>query len=209
MNATASAPQGAAGRLRREPYRLFFPLGWLLAWFGVSHWLLLALGLDGSYRSVFHSMTQVQGFLTCYAVGFLLTFIPRRTLTPPPSLLVVLVLALCPVLTSVLAYRGMWAASQAPWLVVLALVTAFAAHRAYSQRAMLRLPPSFVWVPLSLVLAFVATVVTGVAAATGPEWMWLHDVARGAVLQGTFAGLVLGVGGFLLPVLIHGQPPPR
>ena len=49
------------------------------------HWLLFALGVSDEYRSIFHSMAQIQGFLACFAVGFLFTMIPRRTGTPPPA----------------------------------------------------------------------------------------------------------------------------
>ena len=71
--------------VRREPYLLFFPLGILLSWTGVGHWLLYALGVIGDYRPIFHSMVQIQGFMMCFAVGFLFTMIPRRTGTDPPS----------------------------------------------------------------------------------------------------------------------------
>src|SRR5437667_37528 len=79
---------------RREPYLLFFPLGALLAWAGVLPWLLFSLGATGlygpmfeaiGYRAAFHPVAQVEGFLTCFAVGFLFTFIPRRTGTAPPA----------------------------------------------------------------------------------------------------------------------------
>ena len=52
-----------------EPYRVFFPLGLVLAWAGVLHWLLHGLGLLSDYRPVFHSITQIQGFLICFALG--------------------------------------------------------------------------------------------------------------------------------------------
>src|SRR5438270_789290 len=79
---------------RREPYLLLFPLGALLAWAGVLPWLLFALGAARfylpmfeaiGYRAAFHPIAQVEGFLTCFAVGFLYTFIPRRTGTGPPA----------------------------------------------------------------------------------------------------------------------------
>ena len=54
---------------RHEPYRLFFPLGALLAWAGVLHWLLHSVGLLASYEPVFHSIAQIQGFMMCFAVG--------------------------------------------------------------------------------------------------------------------------------------------
>jgi hypothetical protein len=69
-------------RWRAEPYRILFPLGALLAWAGVLHWLLLATGATDEYRSTFHAIAQIQGLMTCFAVGFLFTFIPRRTGAP-------------------------------------------------------------------------------------------------------------------------------
>ncbi len=193
---------------RREPYRLLFPLGWALAFWGTGPWLLFATGVDHSYRSVFHAMAQVQGFLTCYAAGFLLTFIPRRTGTAPPPAALVIAAALCPVLTTAFAFANLWAASQAPWAALLLAMAVFAVRRARLADGARGVPPSFVWVPLTLLAALTGVVVTGVAAAIGPEWMWLHDAARGVVLQGTFTGLMLGIGAFLLPVLAYGRPPP-
>ena len=37
----------AAHPIRRDPYKLFFPLGALLSWAGVLHWLLHALTVHG------------------------------------------------------------------------------------------------------------------------------------------------------------------
>jgi uncharacterized protein involved in response to NO len=193
---------------RREPYRLLFPLGWLLALFGTGPWVLFATGLDPTYRNVFHAMAQVQGFLTCYALGFLLTFIPRRTATAPPPAALIVVSMICPALTIAFAFAGQWAASQVSWVVVLMAMATFAIRRA-RQAGARAVPPGFAWVPLTLAVSVAGTVVTGVAAAVGPHWMWLHDVARGVVLQGTFSGLVLGVGSFLLPILVYGTPPPE
>lgn len=194
---------------RKDPYRIFFPLGWLLALVGVGQWLLLPLGLTQEYRSIFHSMTQVQGFLTCYALGFLLTFVPRRTATEPPSAGLMVLLLICPVVTSAFAYFELWAISQLSWMVLLVTMIGFILARAFSKAGARRVPPSFVWIPISLVLALVATVVTGGAAYLGEQWMWLHDVARGAILQGLFTGLVLGVGGLFLPMVTHAEPPPQ
>ena len=63
----------AAGRFRRQPYLLLFPLGIALWWVGVAHWLLHSVGLLADYRPLLHATVQTQGFLTCMAVGFLFT----------------------------------------------------------------------------------------------------------------------------------------
>jgi len=217
---SAIAPESSLGRplaasltaaplWRREPYRILFPLGALLTWAGVLHWLLLSIHATETYRSIFHAMAQVQGFLTCYAVGFLFTFIPRRTGTSPPAVWQMAIAIAAPVLTTAFAFAERWAASQIPWVVLLFTVIGFAARRAGSAYGARGVAPSFVWVPLMLVSAVVATVVTGAAAAEGAELMWLHDLGRAVLLQGLFTGLILGIGSMLIPVLIHGEPPPQ
>ena len=49
-------PASAAPLWRSEPFRLFFPLGAVLGWIGVGHWLLYATGaaetLITSWRTV-------------------------------------------------------------------------------------------------------------------------------------------------------------
>jgi uncharacterized protein involved in response to NO len=203
-----NAPSPAA-RVRREPYRVLFPLGVLLAWAGVFHWLLLALGLTDTYRAIFHSMAQIQGFMTCFALGFLFTFIPRRTQTDPPAPWELGVAVVAPVGTVVSAWFERWALSQVFWLALMVTVLAFAVRRVRAARPGPGIPPSFVWVPCSFLLGFISSVVTGFAAAAGDESMWIHDLGRGLLLQGVFSGLAVGVGGVLLPVLTRGEPFPE
>ncbi|MFT4572297.1 MAG: hypothetical protein ACI8TX_000209 [Hyphomicrobiaceae bacterium] len=57
---------------QREPFRILFALGILLSWAGVFHWLFYALGILENYRPIFHAMTQIQGFMMCFA-GSVLT----------------------------------------------------------------------------------------------------------------------------------------
>src|SRR3954470_10490263 len=111
--------EGPVPIVRSEPFRLLFPLGVLLAWAGVSHWLFLAVGLTGEYRSIFHSLAQVEGFLACFAAGFLLTFIPRRTRTAAASTVEVALAMLLPICTVACAWLERWAVSQIFWMALL------------------------------------------------------------------------------------------
>jgi len=188
---------------RREPYRVFFPLGAALAWAGVLHWLLLALGVSSEYRSIFHSMAQIQGFLACFAVGFLFTMIPRRTGTAPPAAWQMAVALAAPVGTTVCAWLERWALAQVFWLALLAVIIGFALRRFREGDV----PPSFVWVIGALAMGIAGAVLAGFGAAS--ERMWLHDVGRGLVLQGVMTGLILGVGGFLIPAICRAAPPGR
>jgi len=45
-------------RFAAEPWRLFFPLGVVLAWAGVSHWLFVWLGVVENTSSAFHAIAQ-------------------------------------------------------------------------------------------------------------------------------------------------------
>ncbi len=203
----AVAPDARVPLWRSEPYRLLFPLGILLSWAGVAPWLLFAFGLTGQWLSVFHALTQVQCFLTCMAAGFLFTMIPRRTATPPAAAWEVGLVILAPLGTAVFAFRENWAASQLFWAAGMATVLQFALRRFSARTAKGRVPASFVWVLLALVMALVAPVLAGFGAAGGEERLWLHDVGRNLALQGVLASLVVGVGALILPHLTRGDAP--
>src|SRR6267143_521592 len=164
---------------RRDPYLLLFPLGALLAWAGVLPWLLFSLGATRlylpmfeaiGYRAAFHPVAQVEGFLTCFAVGFLFTFIPRRTGTAPPAWWQMAVALAAPVVSVVCAWFERWLPAQISWIVL-------------------------------------GAVLAGLGAAMDDPAFWLHLVGRGLLLQGLFTGLVLGIGGLLLPAITRGVDP--
>src|SRR6266851_1609298 len=185
----AEPPEVLAGApaWRREPYLLLFPLGALLAWAGVLPWLLFSLGATElyrpmfaaiGYRAAFHPVAQVEGFLTCFAVGFLFTFIPRRTGTAPPSPWQMAVALAAPVASVVCAWFERWLLAQISWIALIAVLVGFVVRRA--RHGSRRIPPSF---------------------------FWLHLVGRGLLLQGLFTGLVLGTFGLLLPAMTRGVDP--
>ncbi len=202
-------PPSAAGvpRWRSDPYLVLFPLGVLLAWAGVLHWLLLAVGVIQEYRSIFHAFAQIEGFMTCFAVGFLFTLIPRRTGTSPPAAWQMAAAIVAPIAIVVGAWFEKWALSQIPWLLLMALLIQFAVSRFRAPGAAPRVPDSFVWVVLAFLMGSGGSILAGVGAALGDEDFWLHDVGRSLILQGMFTALVLGVGSMLLPVITRGAPP--
>jgi uncharacterized protein involved in response to NO len=198
----------ALERLRSEPFRLLFPLGVLLSWAGVGPWLLFGWELTEEYRSIFHAMTQVQGFLMCFAAGFLTTMLPRRTESPPVSLAVLSLCLLSPVAITVAAWREAWAVAQMFWLVFAFALLAFTVPRLGPALGKRRPPVSFVWIPAALLSGIAGAVATGVGAALGGGYWTLHELGRGLALQGLFVGLVLGVGGFAIPLMTRGEAAP-
>ncbi len=207
----AAIPHGgallaAAPLWRREPYRIFFPLGALLAWAGILHWLLHSVGLLADYEPVFHSIAQIQGFMICFAVGFLFTAIPRRTGTAPPAAWQMAVGLAAPIATTIAAWFQRWALSQVFWLALVIVLVSFAVKRFLGAEAARRPPNSFVWVPLSLAMGTAGSLLIAIGGMTGR--FSLHDLGRLLLLQGMFTGLVVGVGGMVLPLVTRGDAPP-
>ena len=199
---------------RREPYLLFFPLGALLAWAGVLPWLLFSLGATGlyrpmfdaiGYRAAFHPVAQVEGFLTCFAVGFLFTFIPRRTGTAPPEWWEMAPALAAPVVSVVCAWFERWLEAQISWIALLAILVGFVVRRTRQGRQ--RIPPTFVWAAAGLSMGAAGAVLAGIGATLDNPAFWLHLVGRGLLLQGLFTGLVLGIGGLLVPAITRGVDP--
>ena len=86
--------------IRTEPFRIFFPLGVILGWAGIGHWLLYATGLASTYSCETHGLVQTQAFLPAFGLGFLLTAIPRRTRSAPASGVELTVATVLPVLVA-------------------------------------------------------------------------------------------------------------
>ena len=193
---------------RREPYRVLFPLGLLMAWAGVLHWFLYGLGLLPDYRPVFHSIVQIQGFMICFAGGFLLTAIPRRTGTAPPAAWQMLAVAGAPVGSTLAAWFQSWALSQVFWMLLMIVLLGFAVPRFLSAGATRRPPNSFLWVPFSLAMGIGGSCLIGVYGVLGDEYYLLHELGRSLLLEGMFLGLVLGIGGMALPLITRGDAPP-
>ena len=199
-----AAPVGSVWRV--EPYRPFFVLGVLLSWVGVGHWLMYAVGLTTTYSCEVHGLIQMQGFLMAFAVGFLLTALPRRTRSAPPTVLEMAVIALALVELTVATQFEYWAAAQVGYVVVFAVLVRFALTRFIGSAAGRRPPAAFVLIPIAILHALAgAALIFGESFAALPQAV----VGLGKLLveQGVFLCLVVGVGSLVLP-LMDGSPPP-
>jgi uncharacterized protein involved in response to NO len=200
----ATAPHLAAPAWRREPYRLLFPLGAALAVVAV---LPFALGgAAGGALALFHSVAQIQGFLTCFIVGFLYTFVPRRTQTRAPAPWQMVAALGLPAASVASAWADDRALAHGLWLALMAIVLDFTLRRLGTARATQRVPAVFLWVPISILAGGTGAVLTAVAPliepGAGPK-VWA--IGRGLLVQGLVAGLVVGVGCVLIPQLTRGE----
>jgi uncharacterized protein involved in response to NO len=200
-------PTSALERFRSEPFRIFFPLAFLLGALGVSHWALLSTGVLGRYLAVFHAVTQMQSFLLAFASGFLLTAIPKRTRSAPASWAEIGALVVLLPTVSLATLVGANDLGQLCYVGALLVLAEFAIRRFANRAAGRRPPTSFVLVPLGL-FAGLAGAIMLVAADFVPAASWVYPLGRALVLEGVFLCLALGVGPFFLAVALHGEAPP-
>jgi uncharacterized protein involved in response to NO len=191
---------------RAEPFRIFFPLGVVLAGVGVSHWLLYGTGITSTYSCELHGFVQMQAFMMAFAVGFLFTAVPRRTGSTPPSWVEMAAVIVGLVATTAAALAERFVIVQAAYIAVFVVVLQFAVRRFLGRAAGRRPPAAFVLVPIGILhgLAGAACIV---AASSGAMPTWAMRLGKLLVEQGVFLCLVVGVGSLVLP-LMSGAPPP-
>ena len=201
-------PASAAGisRWRSEPFRIFFPLGVLLAWIGVGHWLLYATGVAATYSCRFHGLVQMQAFMMAFAIGFLLTALPRRTQTPPVARMEMVALVTALVVTTGAAIADHWVIAETAYAALFALLIEFALRRFLKRSVGRRPPAAFVLLPIAALQGMAGAVLIAVAEAKNVA-PWTSQLGLLLVEQGVFLCLAVGIGGLVLP-LMGGAPPP-
>jgi uncharacterized protein involved in response to NO len=200
------APPRVVPLWRSEPFRVFFPLGVVLGWIGIGHWLAYTSGLSSTYSCLMHGLVQTQAFLVAFALGFLFTALPRRTSSAPPNAATLAAAGLLVVATAAALVTQRWVLAQLGYLSTLLVLVAFAAGRLAGAGAGRRPPATFMLIPIGLLHGVVGAVllILGLSGSTGPTTTTLGALL---VQQGVFISLTIGVGGLILP-LLSGTPPP-
>lgn len=186
---------------RHEPHRLLFPVGAALACAGVVPWLLFSLGLQGLYapifdsigfRAIFHPLVETQGFLTCFAVGFLFSWLPRNARFAPPSAWQIGAAVVAPVAVAVCAYLDRWAAVQLVWAALLVVVLHYVIAGARAARTPASAAEGLLWIVAGLLMGLCGGALGWLGAASGGELLRFHELGRGLLLQGMFTAIALG-----------------
>jgi len=144
---------------------------------------------------MFHPLAEIEGFLSCFAVGFLFTILPRRTATPPPAAWQISLALAAPTAIVICAALQKWVFGQIAWLILIGVVLEFSLRRLKSPAELSR--SSTVWIALALIMGAAGAILAAFAEASGKDWFWLHEVGRSLLTQGLFTGLALGVAGLL------------
>lgn len=204
--AAVASVQAIPSPWRREPFRVLFPLGVVLAWFGIGHWIAYAVGLVSEYSCQAHGLTQMQSFLMAFAMGFLLTALPRRTQTKPASATELLLIAAALILTAGASLMEVWLVAEAAYAFLFLLLMQFAVRRFLGRDAGRRPPAAFVLIPFAIMHGLVgAGLVAWSAQPSAP--LFTGSLGRLLIEQGVFLCLAMGIGNLILP-LMSGTPPP-
>jgi len=177
-----------------EPYRLFFPLGWLMGIVGSSYWVLVSTGLIVSYAPFYHGVIQIELFCSAFAVGFLLTALPKflRTKSATNGELLCLLVAYLWLAAATLSNALLVA--QWSFIFFISLLIRFAIIRVKERKSM---PPfSFFLVAFGLFEGMLGALLVIYPSSTFPL------LGQKLLAQGMFLSLSLGIGSFLGPRLM-------
>ena len=138
--------------VRAGPYRIFFPLGVLAGLIGVGHWLFWSMGWVKESHSFFHAMIQIEGFLTCFVAGFLMTAFPRFLGAPTAALWELLLSFGLELSVIILLIEKRFAAAEISYLGVILSLIVFCLRRLPKAN---KVPPGFfpldrLWLAASL-----------------------------------------------------------
>lgn len=181
-----------------EPFRLLFPVGTAIGIFGVLLWPLYAWHFIATYPGVAHPRIMIEGFLTCFVVGFLGTALPRLLDVPRINMMEAFGFSCALVCVAWLHFNGhtLWG-DEMFFFTMLAFVLALAS------RAILRRdtpPPAFILVLMGILsaLAGAGILIAGYMGVQGLP-LWVITLGHLLLHQGYLLLPILGIGAFLLP----------
>lgn len=187
-----------------DAYRLFFPAGWLMAFWGVFLWILFPWNLV-TYPGLNHPEIMMGGFFLCFVCGFLMTAVPRFTATFGPTATdQKFSLALIAILFLSLVLPG-----KKPFYFAVILNFIFLIYFC-ARRFLVRKndpPEPFIFVGVGLFTGIVGAVILFLAQFFELNFQ-VYSLGKVFFLQTYILCLVLGVGSRLVPALLGWAPLP-
>jgi uncharacterized protein involved in response to NO len=180
-----------------EPFRIFFPLGILCGLAGISLWFGPYLGLGLPHSGLYHGLLQIQGFIMAFAVGFLMTSLPRFMEAPRSRWWEILLNAVLLLGNAIALYLGAWRLAEYLFLALVIHMLLFVLQRFVKRED--NPPPAFVLAGFGLLCALAG------------GWFLLHPLSgfskmgQSMLEQGMLLGFVMAVGSHLGPRLLYGN----
>ncbi len=182
-----------------EPFRIFFPIGTLLALLGVALWPLYYSGAIAEYPSILHARLMIEGFLASFIIGFLATAGPRITSAPHFTRTEVLLLVTLDLLAAGLHLGGSHRAADFLFAFLLAAFALILGKR-FAQRADSP-PPNFVLVALGLLNGVIGALLLAIYQTE--LYSAPYRIGASLLEQGFVLFPILGVGPYLLARLLN------
>ncbi len=176
-------------KIKRDPFRLFFPVGWVLSLYGASLWIMFQQNLLSTYPGQHHAQLMFNGFLLCFVLGFLMTAVPRFTET---SFATTFEVACSVGLILSLTWNGLTANQfnlDITMLIGVLFAMLYSIKRFVGRQS--NPPDTFIFVGLSLGLGVVGLCLILTSNA--------YQFGKALVYQAMMLGLILGIGGRLIP----------
>ena len=183
----------------KEPFRVFFPIGALFAFLGVSLWPLYYADTIAEYPAILHARLMIEGFMASFIIGFLGTAGPRITSAPHLTRAEVLVLVTLDLFAAGLHFGGSHRAGDFLFAVCLATFI-FVLGKRFLQRADSP-PPNFVLVALGLLNGVIGALL--LAIYQNELYSAPYRIGASLLEQGFVLLPILGVGPYLLARLLN------
>ncbi|MEI8342755.1 MAG: NnrS family protein [Verrucomicrobiota bacterium] len=177
---------------------MLFPLGALIGIVGVMMWPMFVWNFMKGYPGVAHPRVMVEGFLSCFIIGFLGTALPRLLDVPRMTLGEAFGFAGALLGIAWLHFTGHTGAGDQLFFLTLLMLVAGMVFRVIFRKD--TPPPAFVLVALGILSAMSGSAIQIVAqiaptVISGP----VLTVGRLLLFQGYILLPIMGVGAFLLP----------
>lgn len=173
-----------------EPYKVFFRFGWVMTILFLGVWPLYTFFHIIPYPGPMHVQGTVSLAIGSFAIGFLLTAMPRFTETPSVSLGAVISLFTLSILELAVLLLGFTSLAALFLAAKFLGIFVFAAPRFVRRKN--PIPPSFVWIGFAILYAALGGI---------GSWFSPTSLFTSFLTQGFMTSLFLGVGGKLIPVL--------
>jgi uncharacterized protein involved in response to NO len=188
---------------RIEPYRLFFPIGWLLGLAGGLIWIPWLLKMTEEYPGLHHPDIMIGGFLMTYSLGFLTTAIPHFTSTQMMSLkekvCAFFILGIL-IFSFFLQIKALTHLTE--FFLILFLL--YFAGRRFLGRSN-NPPPTFIFIGIGLFLGAIGSMLLMLLDLGFIEQNFLV-IAKSTFYTGFMLSLIIGIGSRLIPALMGHQP---
>lgn len=173
-----------------EPFKIFFRFGWIMAILFLGVWPIYSFFKIIPYPGLIHIQGTISLTIGSFAIGFLLTALPRFTETNYASKLIVYTLFGLSCIELIILLLGYSTYSSLFLAVKFLGIIVFAIPRIF--RRTNPIPPSFIWV----VFAIIYAVIGGFGTWLSPSILFTSFLT-----QGFMTSLFLGIGGKLIPML--------